>query len=123
MDPITFFAESSTMGTILVLVVYALANLALPVYFRKYRPDDFDVVRHGVLPILGVVAIAVPMYYLAKPGQDAPYSWFPWIGLVIVIVAIAYAAFLVNRDPGIGDRVGSLLADDLETEPVAPAAN
>ena len=112
MDPITFFAESSTMGTILVLVVYALANLALPVYFRKYRPDEFDVVRHGVLPILGVVAIAVPMYYLAKPGQDAPYSWFPWIGLIIVVVAIAYAAFLVKRDPGIGDRVGSLLADD-----------
>jgi amino acid transporter len=112
MDPITFFVESSTMGTILVLVVYALANLALPVYFRKYRPDEFDVVKHGVLPILGVVAIAVPMYYLAKPGQDAPYSWFPWIGLVIVILAIVYSAVLVKRDPGIGDRVGSLLADD-----------
>ena len=112
MDPITFFAESSTMGTILVLVVYALANLALPVYFRKHRPADFDVVKHGVLPILGVVAIGVPMYYLAKPGQDAPYSWFPWIGLVIVVLAIVYSAVLVKRDPGIGDRVGSLLADD-----------
>jgi amino acid transporter len=112
MDPITFFVESSTMGTILVLVVYALANLALPVYFRKYRPDEFDVVKHGVLPLLGVVAIAVPMYYLAKPGQDAPYSWFPWIGLVIVILAIIYSAVLVKRDPSIGDRVGSLLADD-----------
>jgi hypothetical protein len=52
------------------------------------------------------------MYYLAKPGQDAPYSWFPWIGLIIVILAIAYSAILVKRDPGIGDRVGSLLADD-----------
>jgi amino acid transporter len=112
MDPITFFAESSTMGTILVLVVYLLANLALPVYFRKHRPDEFDVVKHAVLPLLGVVAIAVPMYYLAKPGQDAPYSWFPWIGLVIVILAIVYAAVLVKRDPTIGDRVGSLLADE-----------
>ena len=50
LDPITFFAESSTMGTILVLVVYLLANLALPFYYRKFRPREFSVVKHGVLP-------------------------------------------------------------------------
>jgi hypothetical protein len=38
MDPLAFFFESSTMGTILVLVVYFPANLALPFYYRKYRP-------------------------------------------------------------------------------------
>ncbi len=38
MNALNFFVESSTMGTILVLVVYFLANLALPFYYRKYRP-------------------------------------------------------------------------------------
>ncbi len=38
MNPLNFFFESSTMGTILVLVVYFLANLALLLfYYRKYR--------------------------------------------------------------------------------------
>ncbi len=84
MDPLAFFAESSTMGTILVLVVYFLANLALPFYYRRYRPDEFSVVKHAVLPILGMLAIAVPVYYLVKPGQPAPYScsrtrrWSSW---------------------------------------------
>src|SRR6185437_8283272 len=41
MNPETFFVESSTMGTILVLIVYFLANLALPFYYQRYLPDQF----------------------------------------------------------------------------------
>jgi hypothetical protein len=35
MNPLNFFDESGTMGTLLVLVVYFLANLALPFYYRR----------------------------------------------------------------------------------------
>lgn len=112
LDPVNFFAESSTLGTILLLVVYLLSNLALPVYFRRNHPDQFGYLKHGVLPLLGVAAIAVPMYYLAKPGQADPYDWFPWMALGILAVAVVYAIVLVRNRPGIGDRVGSILADD-----------
>jgi amino acid transporter len=112
LDPVSFFAESSTMGTILVLVVYLLSNLALPFYYRKYRPAEFNPFRHVVLPGLGALSIIVPLYYLAKPGQDAPYSWYPYISLVIIILSVIYAAALVRRDPGIADRVGSIVADE-----------
>ena len=40
MSALNFFVDSSTMGTILLLVVYFLANLALPFYYRKYRPQS-----------------------------------------------------------------------------------
>lgn len=112
MDPINFFAESSTMGTILVLIVYLLANLALPFYYKKYRPADFRIVRHGVLPILGALSIVVPLYYLAKPGQPTPYNWYPYIALAIVVLAVIYASILSKRNPGLGDRVGSIVADE-----------
>jgi len=112
MDPIGFFVESSTMGTILLLVVYFLSNLALPFYYRKFRPQEFEPVKHVVLPVLGMAAIAVPVYYLCKPGQDPPYSWFPYAALAIVVVSIVYAAVLSRRDPAIGDRVGSIIADE-----------
>ena len=56
------------MGTILILVVYFLANLALPFYYRKYRPTEFNVIKHVVLPVLGMAAIAVPVYYLCQAG-------------------------------------------------------
>jgi amino acid transporter len=114
LDAITFFSESGTMGTIPVLVVYLFTNLALPVYYRRHRPQEFSVIRHGVLPAAGAIMIIVPLYYLAKSGQHAPYSWFPWASLALVVLSMIYATILVRRDPGIADRVGSILADDAE---------
>jgi amino acid transporter len=92
--------------------VYFLANLALPFYYRRYRPSEFSVVKHLVLPVLGMAAIAVPVYYLCKPGQANPYDWFPYAALGIVIVSVIYAAVLTRRDPALGDRVGSIVADE-----------
>ncbi len=112
MDPINFFFESSTLGTILILVVYFLSNLALPFYYRKYRPQEFHIVKHLILPVLGMIAIAVPVYYLVKPGQPAPYDWFPYAALVVVVVSVIYAVILSRRDPGLGERVGSIVADE-----------
>jgi amino acid transporter len=112
LDPIKFFVESSTLGTILLLVVYFLSNLALPFYYRKFLPDQFNVVRHVILPVLGMIAIGVPVYYLVKPGQEQPFNWFPYAALGIVIVSAVYAWFLNSRDPGLADRVGSIIADE-----------
>jgi amino acid transporter len=112
LDALNFFFESSTMGTLLILVVYFLANLALPFYYRKYRPAEFSPVKHLVLPVLGMFAIAVPVYYLCKPPQPQPFDWFPFAALGVVIVSVIYAVWLTRRDPGLGDRVGSIVADE-----------
>jgi amino acid transporter len=112
MSAFNFFFESSTFGTILVLVVYALSNLALPFYYQKHHPELFNWFRHAVLPFLGLVTIGVPLYYLTKSGQPTPYDWFPWAALIFLVAAIVYAVALVSRDPGIGERVGSIVADE-----------
>ncbi len=112
LDALNFFFEASTMGTILVLLVYFAANLALPFYYRKYRPAEFNPVKHIILPVLGMVAIAVPIYYLCKPPQPQPYDWFPFAALGVLVVSIIYSMWLVRRDPGLGERVGSIVADE-----------
>jgi amino acid transporter len=112
MSALNFFVESSTMGTILILVVYFMSNLALPFYYRRYRPQEFHIVKHLVLPVLGMIAIGVPVYYLVKPGQPSPYDWFPYAALGVVVLSVVYAFFLNRRDPGLGDRVGSIVADE-----------
>ncbi|MER6633206.1 APC family permease [Streptomyces sp. NPDC000987] len=111
MDPVVFFTEASSLGSILILLVYLASNIALPLYYRRYRPQEFRTVRHLVLPAIGVLAILVPLYYLAKPGQPAPYNWFPYAALAALLAAVAYATLLVRRDPGLADRVGSVVAD------------
>ncbi|MEV7979497.1 APC family permease [Streptomyces sp. NPDC086519] len=112
MDPVVFFTESSSLGTILILLVYLASNIALPLYYRRYRPQEFRTVRHLVLPATGALAILVPLYYLTKPGQPAPYSWFPYIALAALLAAVCYATVLVRRDPRLADRVGSVVADE-----------
>jgi amino acid transporter len=112
LDALTFFFESSSMGTILILFVYLASNVALPFFYRKYRPAEFNIFKHVVLPFFGVVAIAIPIYYLFKPPIPQPYYWFPYVGLGIVAVSILYSVWLVRRDPGLGDRVGSIIADE-----------
>jgi amino acid transporter len=112
LSALNYFFESGTMGTLLILVVYFLANLSLPFYYRKYRPAEFSPVKHVVLPVLGMFAIAVPVYYLCKPPQLDPYNWFPFAALGVIVVSIIYSVWLVRRDPGLGDRVGSIVADE-----------
>ncbi|WP_326663251.1 APC family permease [Streptomyces canus] len=111
MNPVVFFTESSSLGAILILLVYLASNIALPLYYRRYRPQEFRPVRHLVLPAIGALAILVPLYYLAKPGQPAPYSWFPYAALATLLAAIGYATLLVRRDPSLAERVGSVVAD------------
>jgi amino acid transporter len=112
MNGLFYFDESGTMGTLLILVVYFLANAALPFYYRKYRPQEFNVLKHLILPVLGMIAIAIPVYYLCKPPQPQPYDWFPYAALGVVVVSVIYAFVLNRSDPTLGDRVGSIVADE-----------
>jgi hypothetical protein len=64
-------------------------------------------------PVLGMAAIAVPIYYLFRPSPPVqPYDWFPWVAVGLIVVFILYSIWLVRRDPGLGDRVGSIVADE-----------
>jgi amino acid transporter len=110
-DPVTFFGYIGTLGTILVSLVYLVSNLALPFYYRRYHPDQFSVVKHLILPILGVLAIGFPLWGLVQPNQPAPFNLFPWISLAVIVLSVIYAAILSQRDPTLGDRVGSIVAD------------
>jgi amino acid transporter len=110
-DPVVFFGEIATLGTILIVLTYLVANLALPVYYRRYHRDGFSPVRHLLLPLLGAGAIGFPLYELVKPGQPAPFSHYPLIALGVVIVALIYGAVVFLRDRTLGERVGSIVAD------------
>jgi amino acid transporter len=110
-EPVTFFGEIATLGTILVAVTYLVSNIALPVYYRGHHPDQFSWLKHLILPILGVLAIGFPLWALVQPGQPVPFNLFPWIALGIIVIGLIYAIIISRRDPTLGDRVGSIVAD------------
>jgi hypothetical protein len=49
---------------------------------------------------------------LVKPGQPTPYNWFPYAALIYVVAAAVYAFVIVGRDPSLGERIGSIVADE-----------
>ncbi|HWD64575.1 MAG TPA: APC family permease [Solirubrobacteraceae bacterium] len=110
-DPVTFFGEIATLGTILIALIYLVANLALPVYYHRYEPDLFSPVKHVLLPLLGAVAIGYPLYELVKPGQPAPFDRYPLIAAGVVVVALIWGGIAFARDRSLGERVGSIVAD------------
>ena len=60
-----------------------------------------------------MVAIAVPVYYLCKPGQPEPYNWFPYAALGVIVVSVIYAIDRWSAAiPALGERVGSIVADE-----------
>jgi amino acid transporter len=102
MNPVGLYAECSTMGTIVILVVYLLTNLSLPVFMWRRHRSMFSPVRHVVVPALGSAVLVVPFIELCQPGQPSPYSTFPFIALGLVAVAAAIAGLTVHRHPAAG---------------------
>jgi amino acid transporter len=109
--PVTFFGEIATLGTILIALTYLAANLALPVYYHRRERQSFSTVKHLLLPLLGAAAIGYPLYDLIKPGQPAPYDRYPAIAGAVVLAALIWGAIAYARDPNLGERVGSIVAD------------
>jgi amino acid transporter len=107
MNPVGLYAECSTMGTIVILVVYLLTALSLPVFMWRRHRAEFSGFRHAVVPALGSVTLVVPFVELCKPGQPAPYDVFPFVGLGLVALAMATAGVVVHRRRSTGSSEGT----------------
>jgi amino acid transporter len=104
-DPVNLYAEASTMGTIVILVVYLLTNVSLPVFMWRRHRATFSTVRHVVVPALGSIVLIVPFVELCEPGQPFPYDAFPFVALGLLAAAIAIAWLVVHRHPATGAEV------------------
>jgi len=102
MNPVGLYAECSTMGTIVIFVVYLLTNLSLPVFMWRRHRATFSPVRHVLVPLMGSAVLIVPFIELCKPGQPSPYNTYPYLALALVATAAAIAALVVHRHPSTG---------------------
>ena len=97
----------------LILVVYFLGQPGPAVLLPQVQAAaEFNVVKHVILPVLGMAAIAVPVYYLCKPGSPTRTTGSRYAALASSWCFHPLRDWLVRRDPGIGDRVGSIVADE-----------
>ena len=112
-NPVEYFGDAATCGAIPVAIIYCITNVALPVYILRHHRSTFSWLRHGVLPLLGALAMTMPIWGLITPGQPYPFNIYPYVALTILALAFVYAGRVVRKDPAIVGRIGSVVADEV----------
>jgi amino acid transporter len=114
------YGWTGSIATVAIVLVYILSNIALIRYF--WRLSERNPILHVVLPVLGVLALAFPVYAVGKPGQDWPYSLVPYVVLAWIVAGAAVWAFLRSRHPERLAAVGRVLAEDATEDAQAGGA-
>jgi amino acid transporter len=105
-DPYTGFALTATILVDIFAPMYILLNIACLTYFLRYRREEFSIVRHGVLPVLGALAF-IPAFF-AGAGIPAfsfitalpkPLSYAGPVAAAWIVIGIVYLIVLAVRDP------------------------
>jgi amino acid transporter len=112
LSPTNVFAYEATIGTVPIVLVYLLANLALPLYFWKNTRSEFNWFKHVIVPIIGVGVLALPIWGFFAPGQPAPYNSFGWILLGLIALSVIWAAYVVATRPQVTATLGTMVADE-----------
>ena len=110
------------LGTMLGLIfaaIYMLVNLACIGYFWRARRSEFNVIKHAIVPILGVIAmipallaviggVTIPILDITLDPYSNYLRWTaPIVGVWVVLGIVAYIV-LRMRNPQALERVGDV---------------
>ena len=112
LQPVDIFGYTGTLGTIPIVIIYLVTNIALPVYVLRFHRNDFSVMRHAIVPLIALVLTLFPLWGLVQPGQPAPFNLFPAVAGVGLLISILYGVILARRNPDLVQRIGSYVADE-----------
>ncbi len=108
------YGFTGAIGTVAIVIVYMLCDIALIRYFFSLPERNW--LLHIVVPILGVAALAYPLWSVAQPGQAFPYNLVPFIAIGwIVLGAIVYFYFRAAAPEKL-TKIGAFLADESLSE-------
>jgi amino acid transporter len=110
------------LGTMLGLIfvfIYICVNLACIGYFWRERRDEFNVVKHLVVPVLGVVAmipaglaviggLTIPVLDIELPPYETALRWTAPIVGVWLLAGIVLYFVLRTRSPEALERMGDV---------------
>ena len=120
-NPSTASGFLSTYGVLGLVIMYLGANVALAVNWARLR-------RRGerksfwlwvVVPLIGIVVLAIPLWGDLRPGQPSPYNVLPWLTLGLIAVGIIYQYVLGKLRPDALANAPALLEGESDDTPDA----
>jgi amino acid transporter len=120
--PLTTYVFIGYALGLLFAGMYIAVNVATIGFYLGERRDEFNVIKHLVIPILGVVAmipaflsvlggLTIPLLNIPIPALTEPYSWIPPIVLVWMIVGVVLYFWLRSRSPEAVAQIGAAVAE------------
>lgn len=125
-DPGTTVGFLSTFGIFGVVVMYTVTNVALFVQWFRFRKRGItkNPILWLVVPVIGVLVLAIPIWGNLRPGQGGAFDWLPLWSLGLIALGVGYTIVLALTRPKALSSAPALLegAESLETDPVPPGA-
>jgi len=88
MTPIGAFGFLGTFDALFVLIIYALVCIASIRFFWRKRRTQFNIVRHGIIPVLGTLIILSIVVLLLVAPASFPLNLIPYILLVWLLIGV-----------------------------------
>jgi len=105
-----------------ILIVYLIANVALPLYVLATNRASFRLVRHVLVPLVGSAVLVYGVYEFVQPNQPAPANVFwAWI-LAIVVLAAVGTGIVWFRRPDALKKASTVGPEFVLDEPETTAA-
>jgi amino acid transporter len=106
-NAVSIFSDEAGIGTVPILIVYLLANIALPLHVLATDRAAFRPVRHVVVPLIGTAVLVYGVWEFVQPSQPPPANvYWAWI-LAIVLIAVTATAIAYVRRRSALDRAAT----------------
>jgi amino acid transporter len=105
-DPYTGFAMTATILVDIFAPMYILLNIACLMYYLRFRRDEFNLLLHGILPVLGALAF-IPAFFAGAgipafsfiSSLPSPLSYAGPVAAIWMVIGIVYLVALSQRSP------------------------
>jgi predicted ABC-type exoprotein transport system permease subunit len=99
--------------------VYMMVSLACMVFYLRERRDQFNVLLHGVFPVLAILILLAPLYYQFAPLPDYPVRLGNYFAIAWILLGFLALGLAASQRPQAIAQAEEVFVED---ETVAPEA-
>jgi len=111
--PYTVYYLLAAIGGLAVTIVYVVLCAAGMVWFKR-EARNYNVITHGVVPVIGLVIFALGVYGSIYSGAIPPWPYriIPYANLFWIVAGIAFLMYLRSTHPERVAQIGSILGEE-----------
>jgi amino acid transporter len=93
------FAFTISLGAIFAILLYISACISVPFLYLRQLRSEFNVIKHLVIPVIGVLVFIGPLISTIYPVPPYPLNIIPYIDLGWLLVGLGVLAWLRRNRP------------------------